>query len=57
MVTEESNLFVNKTTTSPAHNRPTTNEWEALITAKSPQDQRTTTKKEESAVDGVIIIG
>lgn len=57
MVTEESNLFFNKTTTSPAHNRPTTNEWEALITAKSPQDQRTTTKKEESAVDGVIIIG
>lgn len=51
-------MFFNKTTTTtPAHNRPTTDKWEALITAKSPQDQRTTTKKEESAVDGVIIIG
>lgn len=53
-------MFVNKTTlTTPANNRPTTDEWEALITAKSPQDQRTTTTnlKEESHVDGVIIIG
>lgn len=46
-----------KTTTTPAKNRPTTNEWEALITAKGPQDQRKMTNKEESPVDGVIIIG
>lgn len=44
-------------TTLTANSRPITDEWEALITAKSPQDQRTTTNKEESPVDGVIIIG
>lgn len=45
-------MLVNKTTlTTPANNRPTTDEWEALITAKSPQDRRTTTTKEESHVD------
>lgn len=43
-------------TTLTANSRPITDEWEALITAKSPQDQRTTIK-EESPVDGVIIIG
>lgn len=49
-------MLVSKTTLT-ANNRPITDEWEALITAKSPQDQRTTTTKEESHVDGVIIIG
>eukprot|EP00105_Crassostrea_gigas_P010868 XP_011426289.1 PREDICTED: uncharacterized protein LOC105327482 [Crassostrea gigas] len=57
-ITEERSMLVNKTTlTTPANNRPTTDEWEALITAKSPQDRRTTTTKEESHADGVIIIG
>lgn len=50
-------MFAKKTSTTPANNRPTTDEWEALVTAKRPQDQRTTTIKEESPVDGVIIIG
>lgn len=48
---------MNKTSTTSANNRPTTDEWEALITEKSPQDQRTTKTEEESHVDGVIIIG